>query len=144
MATRLTAIIATIITSILAFSSPSVAASDAELASLGNKMSSAFKCSIYASMFQDWKEQQRLFQIGLKAGRDFVEGMKSRTDPNPSVGDMLAFVRGVSTDFTVGSMYDSETTKAYDEIPLEQRLDPSAEKTQAETIYRNSNCSSIQ
>ena len=95
-------------------------------------------------MFNDWKEQQRLFQIGLKAGRDFVEGMKSRTDPNPSVGGMLAFVRGVSTDFMVGSMYDSETTKALDEIPPERRVDPSEEKNQAEIIYRNSNCSSIQ
>jgi hypothetical protein len=143
MATRL-AIVTTIVTSMLAFSSPSFAASDAELASLGNKMSNAFKCSIYASMFQDWKEQQRLFQIGLNAGRDFVEGMKGRTDPNPSVGGMLAFVRGVSTDFMVGSMYDSETTKALDEIPVEQRTDPAEEKTQAEKIYRESNCSSIQ
>ena len=144
MATRHTAIVTTIVTSILAFSSPSLAASDAELASLGNKMSGAFKCSVYASMFQDWKEQQRLFQIGLNAGRDFVEGMKSRTDPNPSVGGMLAFVRGVSTDFMVGSMYDSETTRALDEIPVEQRVDPAEEKTQAENIYRQRNCSSIQ
>jgi hypothetical protein len=144
MATQLTAIVATIVAGILAFSSPSLAASDAELAGFGNKMSGAFKCSIYASMSQDWKEQQRLFQIGLKAGRDFVEGMKGRADPNPSVGGMLAFVRGVSTDFMVGSMYDSEATKALDEIPLEQRVDPSEEKTQAEVIYRNNNCSSIQ
>ena len=85
-----------------------------------------------------------MFQIGLNAGRDFVEGMKSRTDPNPSVGGMLAFVRGVSTDFMVGSMYDSETTKALDEIPVEQRVDPAEEKTQSENIYRQRNCSSIQ
>ena len=144
MATQHTAIVTTIVTSILAFSSPSLAASDAELASLGNKMSGAFKCSVYASMFQDWKEQQRLFQIGLNAGRDFVEEMKSRTDPNPSVGGLLAFVRGVSTDFMVGSMYDAETTKALDEIPVEQRVDPAEEKTQSENIYRQRNCSSIQ
>jgi hypothetical protein len=141
---RATIVVSTIVTGILAFSSASLAANDADLASLGNKMSSAFKCSIYASMFHDWKEQQRLFQIGLKAGRDFVEGMKSRTDPNPSVGEMLAFVRGVSTDFMVGSMYDSEATKALDEIPPKQRVDPSEEKTQAEIVYRNSNCSLIQ
>ncbi|MFY9836597.1 MAG: hypothetical protein WAK55_09010 [Xanthobacteraceae bacterium] len=138
------AIVTIVVTSVLACLPPSFAASDAELAGFGNKMSSAFRCSIYASMFQDWKEQQRLFQIGLKAGRDFVEGMKGRTDPNPSVGGMLAFVRGVSTDFMVGSMYDSEATKALDEIPLEKRLNPSEEKTEAEAIYRNSNCSSIE
>jgi hypothetical protein len=143
MATRL-AIIATVIIGNIAFWTSSFAASDTEVGSLGDKMSGAFKCSIYASMFHDQKEQQRLFQIGLKAGRDFVEGMKGRTDPDPSVGAMLAFVRGVSTDFMVGTMYESEATKAFDEIPMEQRLDPSAEKNQAEIIYRKSNCSSIQ
>jgi hypothetical protein len=143
MAARL-AIIATVITSNLAFWSSSFAASDTDIGSLGDKMSGAFKCSIYASMVHDQKEQQRLFQIGLKAGRDFVEGMKDRTDPDPSVGSMLAFVRGVSTDFMVGTMYESEAIKAFDEIPMEQRLDPSAEKNQAEIIYRKSNCSSIQ
>jgi hypothetical protein len=143
MATRL-GIIATVIIGNIAFWTSSFAASDTEVGSLGDKMSGAFKCSIYASMFHDQKEQQRLFQIGLKAGRDFVEGMKGRTDPDPSVGAMLAFVRGVSTDFMVGTMYESEATKAFDEIPMEQRLDPSAEKNQAEIIYRKSNCSSIQ
>ena len=139
MAARL-AIIATAITSNIAFWSSSFAAGDADIGSLGDKMSGAFKCSIYASMFHDQKEQQRLFQIGSKAGRDFVEGMKGRTDPDPSVGAMLAFVRGVSTDFMVGTMYESEATKAFDEIPM----GPTAEKNQAEVIYRKSNCSSIQ
>ena len=36
-------IVATIVTGILSFSSPSVAASDAELAAFGDKMSGAFK-----------------------------------------------------------------------------------------------------
>jgi hypothetical protein len=40
-------------------------------------MSGTFRCSIYARLFHDREEQQRLFQIGLKAGRDYVEG------PNP-------------------------------------------------------------
>jgi hypothetical protein len=44
----------------------------------------------------------------------------------------------------VGSMYDSEATKALNQIPLEKRLNPSDEKTEAESIYRDSNCSSIQ
>jgi hypothetical protein len=58
--------------------------------SLGDKMSGAFRCSTYASLFHDQKEQQRLFQIGLKAGRDYVEGLKSRDDP--TMGE--TFIRG--------------------------------------------------
>ena len=140
-------IVATI--GILAFSSPSFAASDADLNNLSDKMSGAFKCSTYAAIFHDQKEQQRLFQIGLKAGRDYVEGLKSRDDP--TMGEMSTFIRGVSTDFVVGQLYEAESTHAYDEIvkyqnglPLKQWLDVSAAKTQAELSYRKNNCSLIQ
>ena len=142
------AIISTIVASILSFPSLSLAASDAEISGLGDKMSSAFRCSTYAQLSQDQKEQQRLFQIGLKAGRDYAEGLKSRDDPT---SELLTFMRGVSTDFVVGQMYESESTHAYDEIvknqnglPLKQWLDAPAAKTQAELRFRQSNCSLIQ
>jgi hypothetical protein len=61
------AMVATIVTGILVFSSPTLAVSDEEIGRVGDKMSSAFRCSTYAQMFHDQKEQQRLFQIGLKA-----------------------------------------------------------------------------
>jgi hypothetical protein len=47
---------------VLAFSSPSLAASDEELGHLGDKMSGAFRCATYAGMSDDYKEQKRLFQ----------------------------------------------------------------------------------
>jgi hypothetical protein len=140
-------ILATTVASILAFLLPSLAASDAEISGLGDKMSGAFRCSTYAQLFHDQTEQQRLFQIGLKAGRDFVEGLKSRDDPT---SELSTFIRGAPTDFVVGQMYEAESTHAYDEIvkyqnglPLKQWLDAPAAKTQAELTYRNSNCSSI-
>ncbi len=146
--TRLAAASATVIASMLAFSVAAFAASDAEIVGLGDKMSGAFKCSTYAQLFHDRKEQQRLFQIGLKAGRDYVEGLKSRDDPT---SEMSTFIRGVSTDFVVGQMYESESTHAYDEIvksqnglPLKEWLDADAAKTQAELRYRQSTCSSVQ
>ena len=141
--------LATIVTSIISFSSPSLAASDTEINGLGNKMSGAFRCSTYAQLFHDQKEQQRLFQIGLKAGRDYVEGLKSRDDP--TMGEMSTFIRGVSTDFVVGQLYEAESTHAYDEIvkyqnglPLNKWFDAPEPKNQAERIYGQSNCSLIQ
>ena len=142
-------IVATIVTSMLAFSSPSFAASDEELGRLGDFMSGAFRCSTYASLFHDQKEWQRLLQIGLKVGRDYVEGLKSRDDPTK--GEMSTFIRGVPTDFVVGQMYEAQSTHAYDEVvkyqnglPLNQPLDATAAKTQAELSYRKNNCSLIQ
>ena len=142
-------IVPTIVTSMLAFSSPSFAASDEELGRLSDLMSAAFRCSTYASLFHDQKEWQRLLQIGLKVGRDYVEGLKSRDDPTK--GEMSTFIRGVPTDFVVGQMYEAQSTHAYDEIvkyqnglPLNQWLDASAAKIQAELRYREISCSLIQ
>ena len=143
-----TAIVATIVTSILAFSSPCLAASDAEIVSLRDKMSGAFRCSTYAQLFHDQKEQQRLFQIGLKAGRDYVEGLKSVDDPT---SELLTFIRGVPTDFVVGQLYEAESTHAYDEIvkpqnglPMNKWFEAPEPKIQAERSYRQSNCPLIQ
>jgi hypothetical protein len=139
------AIVATVVAGILSFPSLSLAASDPAISGLGDIMSGAFRCSTYAQLFHDQKEQQRLFQIGLKAGRDYVEGLKSRDDPT---SELLRFMRGVSTDFVIGQMYESESTHAYDEIvkyqnglPLQQWLDADAAKT---LRFRQSNCSLIQ
>jgi len=140
---------ATIIaTMVIAFSSPCLAASDAEIAKSGEKMSAAFKCLTYARMFHDYKEEDRLFLIGLKAGRDFVEGMKSFSD---GLNEIVAFIQKTSTDFVVGVTYDDDTKKAYDEIvkyddglPRERWLLPDEAKVQAERSYRNANCSLIQ
>ena len=140
-------IVVTIVTSILAVLSPSLAASDADLSHLGEKMSGAFRCSTYAGMFQDWKEQKRLFQIGLKAARDFVEGVKSSNQ----FGETKKFLGEVSTYFMVGMMYETESTKADNEIrkyqdglPREKWLPPDEAKTQAALAYRKSDCSLIQ
>jgi hypothetical protein len=142
------AILATVITGFVAFLSPCRAASDAEIAALGDKMSAAFKCATYASLSHDLTGQQRLFQIGLKAGRDYVEGLKSRHDPT---SELSTFIQGAPTDFVVGQMYEAESTHAYDElvtvqngVPLKQLLDADAAKAQAELRFRQSNCSEIQ
>lgn len=142
------AIVAAIISNMIAVSSPARAASDAEIVQLSDKMSAAFKCSTYASLFHDQSEQQRLFQIGLASGRDYVEALKTRDD---RTSEMSRFIRGVSTDFVVGQMYEAESTHAYDEsvkyqngLPLNEPLDAPAAKTQAELRFHQNNCSSIQ
>ena len=141
------AIVAIIASSILPFSSLSLATSDADLSHLGEKMSGAFRCAIYAGMSKDFKEQKRLFQIGLKAARDFVEGMKSSNQ----LGEYKEYLGDVSTDFLVGMMYkdlsdkaDHEVMKYRDEQMRERWRDADAVKREAERRYRDGNCSLIQ
>ena len=132
---------------LVAFSSPSLAASDADLSRLGEKMSGAFRCATYAGMSKDFNEQKRLFQIGLKAARDFVEGMKSSNQ----LGEYKEYLGDVSTDFVVGMMYkdlsdkaDHEVRKYRDGQMRERWRDSDAVKLEAERRYRDGNCSLIQ
>ena len=63
-----------------------------------------------------------MFQIGLKAGRDLVEGMKSRDDPAMRENSAI-YLLGASTDFVIGQMYDTVSEKAYDEIVRKTGMD---------------------
>jgi len=141
-----TAIAATIVTNILALPSPSLAASEEEVFKLRDKTAAAFKCAIYANNFDDQKEEQRLFQIGLKAGRDAVEGAKSLKDSPMS--ELQTYMPGVTTDFLVGQMWEEQSNQVGDEIRnslVPKRWeDLDARKYEAERRYRESNCSLIQ
>jgi hypothetical protein len=133
--------------SVLMVSSPSLAASDEELGRLSDKMNGAFRCSAYAGMFHDQKEEQRLFQIGLKAGREFVEGIKGLNYNDPAFREITEYIRGASTDFMVGSMWQDTMTKADNEIRKRlprERWDPDAAESEAQRSYRNGNCFLIQ
>src|SRR5262245_41234939 len=46
-----------------------------EKAQLGSLMWAAFQCGTYAGLSGDEKEQARLFEVGLKAGREFLDAI---------------------------------------------------------------------
>jgi hypothetical protein len=97
-------------------------------------------------MFHNPNEQRRLVQIGLKAGRDYVEGMKALHDPSAVItNEMKVYLGEVSTDFAVGAMYDTEATEVHNEIgPAYMNPNPDEAETKANLAYRKSNCSLIQ
>ena len=48
-----------------------------EKALLGHIMWSAFQCSAFAELAENKNEQERLYLVGLNAGRTFLEAMKA-------------------------------------------------------------------
>ncbi|MDN5865718.1 MAG: hypothetical protein L0I62_11000, partial [Gammaproteobacteria bacterium] len=42
-------------------------------------MWSAFSCATFAEISGDKKEQERLFELGYKAGKTFVDGVRTKT-----------------------------------------------------------------
>ena len=135
---------AIIVTSLFLFWSPSLAqTSDAvDKARLARTVWSAFQCSTFAEMSGDKKEQARLFLVGLEAGRDFLEALKSGQISDDAmskevpVGVTLA-LQGPSPDFILGRIFEN----AVGALEISQwAKDDGLKKTKAQTEYGKHNC----
>jgi hypothetical protein len=122
-------------------------------------MWSAFQCGIFAEMAGDTQEQQRLFLVGIKAGRQFIaaiqRGQISSDALNTEVPiGVLMLLGGPSVDFMIGRIAESATKDAFDAIvskdengmPLQwtDRIrDEEHRKIKAQNRYLKSNCALI-
>jgi hypothetical protein len=148
------------ITGIFLFCLPCFAASDQNKARLGHTMWSAFVCGTYAEMSGDEKEQTRLFELGVKAGRDFLGARESHQITDDDLRNevpffMLLVLQGPSTDFIIGRVFQFAYTRTFDEIakhdamglPIEKMsdwvTDKETQKTIAHSKFLRTNCASI-
>jgi hypothetical protein len=120
-----------------------------EKAQLARLMWAAFQCGTYAGLSDDDKEQARLFEMGLKAGREFLDALNKGqiTDETKrkvvplEVMQVLRFtgppldltripeplpkkVEGSSTDFVLGRIFQDATSSAHE---MARRAQPSQE-----------------
>ena len=92
-----------------------------EQALLGHVMWSAFECSAYAELAEEKTEQERLYLVGLNAGRTFVEAMKAGQIPEQAVNhyvpiSVLQRLKGPSNDIVIGKILAAATGSARDEV----------------------------
>ena len=137
------------------------AGSEETKAHLGRVMWSAFECVTFANMAGKQEDAKRLFDIGLKAGRDFIEAVKSgnisQEEFNNAPVGVTALMQegGPSTDFLVGRVYSWASEEAYDAIvkhdasgvTLDAKdwiMDAGQQKMRAQTSYLHSNCELIE
>jgi hypothetical protein len=102
---------------------------------------SAFECSVLAS---DKKEAQRLFDIGLGAGRAFLDGLSKLTgDEDKAVSENTAIlwnmVAGPTHDFILGQVYSDRI----EEIYKYHDGDNKAWALKQEQMFRQKNCALI-
>jgi len=129
---------------------PAAAQTPAQKAQLARVMYSAFTCSTYASMSGNNKEQERLFQLGLKAGRDFLKAFESREIPTDAmqtevpIGVSL-YLAGPTHDFIIGRIFEAVQTTAYKEVAKDAlpRDDGDLSKMRARNAFTAANCSLI-
>jgi hypothetical protein len=121
----------------------------------GRVMWSAFQCATFAEMSGDTKEHERLFGIGLKAGRQFVEAVQNGQISPEAVRSevpigVTMYLGGPSVDFIIGRIFENAMGDAYDDIvkrknglPLPTSdwiMDKEARKPDANNKYAKSNC----
>ena len=132
---------------------------DEAKARLGLVLWSAFQCSTFAEMSGNKQEQARLFEVGVKAGREFLEALKNRQiSPEAASSEVPIGVtmrlQGPSTDFIVGRIFESAAEDAFNKIvkqkngmPLEISdwiRDEDLQKSKASNSYLVQNCRLIQ
>ena len=147
--------LAVIAVTLLSWSSALAQTTDVEKAGLGRTMWSAFQCATYAELSKDEKEQGRLFLIGVKAGRDFLEALKNgqisrETASNEVPVGVIGMLAGPSPDFIVGRVFENATRDAYDQIVSMENglllerpnwvMDEELRKMKAESFYQSHNC----
>ncbi len=116
---------------------------------LGHVMWSAFECSALAELAEEKNEQERLYLVGLNAGRTFLEAMKagqlSQQAINESVPiSVLQRLEGPSNEFVIGKIHAAATGFARDEIVKRTRgmwgMLGATKKKEARSDYGYRNC----
>lgn len=136
----------------LMFSVASSAAADdgKAKAQLARKMFSAFQCSMFAEIAKKDGETQRLFEIGVDAGRTFLGALRKNEIPEdalrthvPLMG-VAMLLNGPSDDFIIGRIYENASREAYNKIiPDGESISEEVKKLKAVSTYTSANCELI-
>ena len=100
---------------------------------------SAFECSIVST---DPKENERLFALGLSAGRQFLQFAQSVEDAHGKVlAQKIAVLwnlkPGPTPDFVLGRIYDGFTVEIYRDYAT---MDQKQFDMKRDALYRTKNC----
>lgn len=117
-----------------------------ETALLGRVMWSAFGCSKYAELADDKDEKERLYLVGLNAGRTFLDAMKAgqiskQAADNAVPINVLQRLEGPSNEAVIGKIHAAATGSAHDEIVKSRTsIWGPTQKQEARYAYTYHNC----
>jgi hypothetical protein len=140
MTSRLLLVAATLAASI------TVSKAAGEKALLGNVMWAAFQCSTFAELADEKAEQERLYLVGLKAGRIFLDAMKAGQISEKAVNEsvpinVLQRLEGPDNESIIGKIHAAATAFARDEIVKRKiRMWGVTQKQEARHAFTDKNC----
>ena len=131
---------------IISLSFPASAQTASEKARQSRVMWSAFQCSTFAELLGDQKEQARLFDLGIKAGREFLEAARNKQIPS-EIADkevpmgVIWLMNGPSNDFIIGRVYENALGEAVTQVNKDDNFnDKTLSKQVAHNYYQKGNC----
>jgi hypothetical protein len=155
MSAKYAALVGLTTSALIALTNVSAAQGAVEKARQARTMWSAFQCGIYAEMSGEREEQARLFDVGIKAGRDFIDAINKKQIPpdvaerEVPIGVNLVF-GGPTPDFIIGRIFESASKDAFDSIVTKDNgialenskwvMDSELRKAKAKTQYLKGNC----
>lgn len=111
---------------VLVLTSQVIAAKESRMQSKANTarvMWSAFSCATFAGMSGDEKEQERLFELGYKSGKVFIDGVRTKTISEAEIKEapvgVLWNMAGPTTEFVIGRIFEAASNDAYDKVVKE-------------------------
>lgn len=114
---------------------------------LGREAWSAFSCAALAGVMEQDEKQERLFSLGLRSGRAFLQGIQdgviTSDDVRKSVPLMVTLLlSGPSHDFILGRIYSSAEDYILDDVFVTggQYNPDELQKSIAKNKYRDRNC----
>ena len=117
-----------------------------EKALQGHIMWSTFQCSAFAELGDNKNEQERLYLVGLNAGRTFLEAMKAGQISEEAVKadvpiNVLQRLEGPSNEFVIGKIHAAATGSARDEIAKRKTgIWGPTQRQEARSTYSYKNC----
>jgi hypothetical protein len=130
-----------------------------EKATLGRVTWAAFQCATFAEMSGNEKEQKRLFELAVKAGREFLKALESGDISREAVNSevpigVIMLLAGPSTDFILGRIFEGAMGEAFDDIvkrdsggislpTSEWVYDKDIRRTKASSRFTKNNCALV-
>lgn len=127
-------------------------------ASRGRMMWSAFECAAYAELAGNKDQQKRLFELGYREGKAFLDaaasGSLSQAERDDTPVGVLFSLGGPSIDFMLGHIYANASHVAFDTVVKQESdgtpvHDPlkwaqgEVQRRRAEQKFRSSNCTLV-
>lgn len=127
--------------------------SSKEYAVMGRQVSSAFRCSAWASKVDDVKESERLFMFGYEQGQKFLGALKAEKIKQEDISQevpigVTMLLQGPTEEFILGRIFETAQEGALEEVFYtnydRNNLNPEdLQKSIAENKFRDSNCQLI-